>query len=114
MNKMNVAIPTNDEQNIAERTGRAKGFLIYEIDGQNYKRIDFRENPHKHHDHDDHDHGTHSHEDVMQVLSDCDYIIINKVGKHFKQDLDSANINFFKTKVSNIENALDEFIKNQY
>jgi predicted Fe-Mo cluster-binding NifX family protein len=34
MEKLSIAIPTNDEQTLAERTGRAKGFLIYEIENK--------------------------------------------------------------------------------
>ncbi len=111
MEKFSIAIPTNDEQTLAERTGRAKGFLIYEIENKLAKKLEFRLNPHKHHDHDEeHEHGEHTHADVMRVLSDCTYILVNKVGKHFVQDLKHANIKIYKAKENNIEKAVNEFL----
>lgn len=111
MEKLNIAIPTNDEQTLAERTGRAKGFLIYELQNNSVKKLEFRENPHKHHDHDEeHEHGNHSHGDVMSVLSDCTYILVNKVGKYFVKDLKRANIKIYKAKSNIIEKAVNEFL----
>ncbi len=111
MKKINIAIPTNDEQTLAERTGRAKGFLIYEIENKMAKRLEFRINPHKHHSHDDeHEHEAHTHEDVMEVLSDCAYILVNKVGKHFVHDLKHAQIKIYKAKENNIDKAVSEFL----
>ena len=93
MEKIHVAVPTNDEQTLAERTGRAKGFLIYEIEDKTVRKLEFRVNPHKHHNHnDEHEHGAHTHAEVMEILSDCAYILVNKVGKHFVQDLKHAQI----------------------
>ena len=114
MEKIRVAIPTNDEQTFAERTGRAKGFLIYEIENGQGRKIDFRINPHKHHDHDEHEHDDHSHAEVMEVLNDCEYIIVNKVGKHFVKDLKKAQIKIFKTKETDIEKAVVKFLKQEY
>jgi predicted Fe-Mo cluster-binding NifX family protein len=111
MEKFNIAIPTNDEQTLAERTGRAKGFLIYEIQDKQAEKLDFRINPHKHHHHDEeHEHGTHTHADVMEVLNDCTYILVDKVGKYFVQDLKHANIKIYKAKENNIEKLLNEFL----
>lgn len=112
MGKINIAIPTNNEQTLAERTGRAKGFLIYEIEDNVAKKLEFRLNPHKHHDHDEeHEHGAHSHAEVMEVLKDCAYILVNKVGKHFVQDLKNAQIKIYKAKDNNVENAINEFLE---
>ncbi|MCF6239916.1 MAG: NifB/NifX family molybdenum-iron cluster-binding protein [Bacteroidales bacterium] len=111
MEKFNIAIPTNDEDSLTDRTGRAKGFVIYEIENKLAKKLEFRLNPHKHHEHgEDHEHGEHTHAEVMEVLSDCSYILVNKVGKHFVQDLKNANIKIYKAKERNIEKAVNEFI----
>jgi len=109
MEKMKVAVPTNDKETLAERTGRAKGFLIFEIENKSAKEIDFRVNPHKHDDDESEEHD-HSHAEVMEVLSDCNYIIVNKVGKHFKHDLNQTNIAVFKTRSKEIQAALDSFL----
>ncbi len=55
---MKIAIPTNDRQTIAKRTGRAKEFAIYKIDDKG-QIIDvrFEENLHKHDD---------EHDEVLQ------------------------------------------------
>ena len=111
MEKLTIALPTNDKKTLAERSGRAKGFIIYEIENKKAKKIAFRINPHKHNDHEEtHDHGAHSHEDVMQILKDCTHIIVNIVGKHFKKDIEQHNIKIVKTKEKDIEKTVDEFL----
>jgi predicted Fe-Mo cluster-binding NifX family protein len=35
---------------------------------------------------------------------------VNKVGKHFVQDLKHANIKIYKVKENNIEKAVNEFL----
>ncbi len=109
MGRKNIAIPTNNEQTLAERTGRAKGFLIYEIEDKTARRLEFRINPHKHDDKEN-EHEEHTHEDVMEVLKDCTYILVNKVGKHFVQDLKHAQIKIYKAKENNIDKAVSEFL----
>ncbi len=55
---MKVAVPVNDENlEIFVRTGRAPYFAVFEFDGNDFKLVDLRENPHaKEHEH-DHHHG---------------------------------------------------------
>lgn len=46
---MRVAIPSNDEKNIAAHTGRCKGFVIVDIDDKQASRVEYRSNTFTHH-----------------------------------------------------------------
>ena len=79
MSNIKIAVPTNDKTNIAERTGRAIGFMIFDIENKAINASAYRENPHKHDD-ENHSHGEHTHNDVVSVLEDCQFMIVVKVG----------------------------------
>ena len=103
---MIIAIPTNDREIIAVRSGRAKEFAFFDLmeDLSNHK---FIENPHKHDDH-NHEEGqghNHSHADMIDMFksNNVELIIVNVIGKHFLKDLKDAGLKIYKTKVENLE-----------
>jgi len=107
---MRVAFPTNDKSTLFKRSGRAKGFLIADISDSGFKVVDFRSNNHSHeHQHGDEGHHDHSHKEIVEALNDCEYIIVNMVGKHFGKDLLDAGIEVFKTDKQIISEAVEEF-----
>ncbi len=109
---MQVAIPTNDSVNIFKRTGRAPKFVIAEISGNTFSFLKTVDNKHTH-DHNDNEHEKeHSHQDLVDSISGCKYIIVNMVGKHLKTDMTKNNIQIFITKEETIETGLTDFISN--
>ena len=114
---MRVAIPTNDKENIFKRTGRANGFLIADVANSDYTVKDYRPNTHSHHHHhghDEHHEQGHSHKEIVNALSDCNYLNVNMIGKHFGSDLKPAGIKVFKTDKTSVKDAMDDFIKKNY
>ncbi len=111
---MKIAIPTNDKEHLFKRSGRAKGFLVADVSGSEHVIEDFRLNNHSHHHHHGHDeeseHG-HSHKEIVDALSDCSYLVVNVIGKHFLRDMQDAGINVFKTHETTIAGALEDFKK---
>jgi predicted Fe-Mo cluster-binding NifX family protein len=107
---MRVAIPTNDKKNIFKRSGRAAGFLVIDVNDHGFDMVDYRKNEHGHHHHhgEEHEHG-HSHKEIVDSLSDCQYLVVNMIGKHFGGDVKAAGIKVFKTDQESIEDALEEF-----
>ena len=112
---MRVAIPTNDKETIFKRTGRADGFLIIDVDNNGFDVIDYRINTHGHHHHhgEAHDSHDHSHKEIVDSLKDCEYLIVNMIGKHFGKDINKAGIKVYKTDKQNIEEAVLEFTNSE-
>lgn len=77
--------------------------------------------PNKHHDggHDEHTHNheesdeehTNSHRKDVQALIGCDIILVQAVGEHMKEALESINLKVKKIRKKDGETA-DEVIKN--
>ncbi len=109
---MRIAIPTNDQSTIFKRSGRAQGFLILDVTPVGFKIVDYRKNEHGHHHHhgEEHEHG-HSHKEIVEALKDCDYLVVNMIGKHFGGDVKEAGIRVFKTDATSIEEAVEAFRK---
>lgn len=111
---MKIAIPTNDKEHLFKRSGQTKGFLIINI-SDNYHNIDdYRINTHSHHhnhSHSRHHDDGHSHKEIVDALSDCDYIVVNVIGKHFNNDLQTAGIKVFKTNETTVLSAVKDFME---
>jgi predicted Fe-Mo cluster-binding NifX family protein len=103
---MRIAIPTNDKVNLFRRTGRAKAFLVFDVDMSGFEEVELRKNLHSHDEGEEHDH---SHTELVESLSDCAFIVVNQIGKHLLKDIDNAGILVYKTSESNIKNAIAAF-----
>ncbi len=112
---MKIAIPTNDKKHLFKRSGRAEGFLVADVSDTEHAIKDERLNTHSHHHHHGHneesEHG-HSHKEIVDALSDCSYLVVNVIGKHFLHDLQTAGIEVFQTDETTITGAIDDFRKN--
>ena len=92
---MKIAFATDDRKTIAQRTGRAKEFAVYELSTYKVLNINYIENSHIHndnsgehpHDHSGEHHG-HSHKDIIDKLGDVDYIYLKHLGVHLKKDIE--------------------------
>ena len=107
---MRIAIPTNDKEHLFKRSGRAKGFLILDIEKDAHTVVDYRKNSHSHnHDHSDNKQHGHSHKEIVDALKDCRYLMVKMIGKHFGKDLKEAGIQVFVTDKDSISDAVEEF-----
>jgi len=115
---MKISFPTNDRKTIAKRTGRCEEFAIYNVENGEIKSVDYLKNTHEHHDH-DHGHGDggkkgqgerqHSHSDIMDLLKDVDLLIVGRVGKYMKNDIQTSGLKYQLTKKIDIEEAIQEY-----
>ena len=113
---MKVAFATDDKITISKRTGRAKLFAVYTIEGGEVKDIEYIENNHEHHHDNDHTHGDekgnnshsgHGHKKVLFELASRDALFITRhLGKHFKDGVVELGIDYKMTKIETIEEAL--------
>ena len=108
---MIIALPTNDRVTLAKRTGRCEEFAIYKVEGNTTEVVEYRKNTHEHHDH-NHDHGegdVHSHNEIMEILTDIDLLVMKMAGKHFKNDLATYSIKYEMTKEMDLEKILENY-----
>ncbi len=106
---MKIAVPTDDRVKITSRSGRTKGFLVFTIDNSKISTSEYRINPHKHHDEEEEKHD-HSHKEMVEVLSDCEVMVTNRVGPHLKKDLDEAGIPVYLASAKNVKEAVEEYL----
>ncbi|NQT65157.1 MAG: hypothetical protein HQ554_03150 [FCB group bacterium] len=105
INELKIAIPTNDGENLFPKMlGLAKEFYIYEIRNKKIKFIEKRKNPFE---------NTLQHLktlDVYEIISDCDTIISQKIGKKGMERLEDRGLKliFENGKISQIIKRLME------
>ena len=110
---MKVVIPSNEKETLAPRSGRAKWFMIFNISDNKIVSTELKENNHEHHHHEGHTHSHehgHSHADMVEQLKGCELMITQKVGPHFGQELQDANIRITITKENLISEVLKSYI----
>ena len=107
---MKIAIPTDNRKTLAERTGRAKEFAVYEIENGEIVSVNFAKNTHEHHDHDEGQNHDHSHAEIVDALEGVDILLVSIIGKHMKADLESAGINYQRISKTNIDDILSEYL----
>ena len=114
---MKISFPTNDRITIAERTGRAKEFVIYNINDRQVINIDYKKNTRKHHEHGEETHhkgeAGHSHQEIIDLLSNVDLLIVLRAGKFLKKDFEVNKVNYQITKSIAIEDFLKEYLQLQ-
>ncbi len=87
---MKIAIPTNDGENIfLKMLDRAKEFHTYEIKNNKIRFLEKRNNPFENTSH------PLKTLDVYEIISDCDVIISNKIGKKGIKRLEERGIKLF-------------------
>ncbi|MBT8378298.1 MAG: hypothetical protein KJN64_03620 [Ignavibacteria bacterium] len=120
---MNIAVATNNKQTVTGHVGRCKGFLVYHIEEEQIKKVEFRENTFTHHrqglHHEGHQHGGHGHggghghRRLMEGIGDCQYLIFQSGGWRMIEDLKANNIQPIVTDEKNADEAVQKFIKGE-
>ncbi|MFK5959033.1 MAG: NifB/NifX family molybdenum-iron cluster-binding protein [Lutibacter sp.] len=126
---MKIAIPTNDRNLIAKRTGRAAEFAIYTIDSGEIKSVKYEKNTHNQDDHDkneghhhgenenhshnghNHEHGKQNHDELLVLLDGIDILFVRAVGKYMRKTLKNGSINYQLVKIDAISKILEDYLK---
>jgi predicted Fe-Mo cluster-binding NifX family protein len=108
-----IAFATDDLIKISPHLGRAKKYLIYTI--QNGKVIAQEERVKPVHDHgkqEGHEHhGGQIHNDMVQVIADCQIVVARGMGKPAFESVKKAELHTFLTELSTIEEALQAYLE---
>ncbi len=120
---MKIAVPVDtDKETIFKRTGHAPFFALYEdenllsvVDNHHGKG---EHGAHENHEHDEHesdeDHVAHHKKDIS-ALQGCDVILVQAVGEHMQEALDSLNIKIKKIRKKDgltANEAVQNFLNN--
>lgn len=112
---MKIVVPVDtDKKTIVQRTGQAPFFAIYEDEiFQNAVENAQGDGGHGHDEHqhkDDEEHVQGHKKDIMSI-SGCDVILVQMIGEHMKEAVESLNIKIQKIRKKDGLNA-DEAVKN--
>ena len=89
-NKMKIAIPTNDGENIFPKMlGKAKEFHLYEIKNYEIRFLEKRKNPYEN------TLQPLKTLDVYEIISDCDVIFSHKIGNKGVKRLEEREMKLF-------------------
>ena len=107
---MRIAIPSDDGITIAPHTGRASGFVIYDIKKNKAVRHDYRTNSYTAHALGQCDKGEahskhHSHDGLLDALHDCKVMVAHGMGPRLVHDLASRNIQVLFCEDSQADDA---------
>lgn len=115
---MKIAIPVDsDKKTIYKRTGHAVYFAIYEDDKViNYIQNNHGKGEHGAHEHGEHDHHNHEehvaeHKKDISDLADCQVILVQMIGEHMREAVESLGIKIKKIRQKDGATA-DEAVKN--
>ena len=104
---MKVAFATNDRKTIAQHTGRAKEFAVYELSAYEVINIEYYINEQHDHNH------WHSHKGIVEKLIGTDYLYALHLGKHFKEELEKVGIENEMAKENDIMSVVKDFFEEE-
>jgi predicted Fe-Mo cluster-binding NifX family protein len=102
-----IAIPTSDKTSVHQRTGQATFFAVATIQDNSISHLEFRLNPPHIHNEDDHQH---SHHQIIQLLEDCNVLLVKHIGKYMRHALDEAGLEYEKTSEESIGDAIRHYL----
>ena len=116
---MRIAIASDDEKTIARRTGRCRGFVVFEVADGQATRSEYRQNRFTEHargqcpgelgEARSHPGGHHSHSPLISAIGDCCTLITRGIGPGLAADLGRQGIDACVCAVSEVEDAAHEF-----
>ena len=99
---MKIAVATNNKKEISEHFGSAEGFLIFEVEKDSIKELEFRNNQGKNQG----QCGSCNHALMLENVKDCESVLSFGMGKKIFEDLSNAGIKPIISEERNIKKAL--------
>jgi predicted Fe-Mo cluster-binding NifX family protein len=118
---MKIAVATNNNTSITGHVGRCRAFIIFNIEDNKIVNTEIRENTFTHHvmgqNHNhEHHHGEgerHGHENLVDALKDCTYLLFQGGGWRLIEDLKANNIKPFLTSEKIAQTAVEKLLKGE-
>jgi len=107
-----IAFATDDLMHISAHLGRAQKYLVYTIEKGHVTTQEERSKPFHDQGHEDHSHHEiHFHDDMVNVIADCQVVIARGMGSPAFERVVSARIQPILTELSTIQEALQAYIE---
>jgi predicted Fe-Mo cluster-binding NifX family protein len=112
---MRIAVASDDGVGIAAHTGRCRGFVVFEVSGQDATRGEYRPNTFTAHAQDKctGGHGTtdehHSHGPLVEALNDCRVLITRGLGPRLVADLAARGIEAYVCDAEQADEAAQQY-----
>lgn len=106
---MKIAIASDDKRTISHHFGRAMGFVVFDVKESKVISRDYRENIGK----SSGQCGSCDHSTMINNVKDCKIVISYGMGQRIYSDLVSSNITPIVTEEITVDEALNQFLKNQ-
>jgi len=106
---MNIAIASDDEKTISHHFGRARGFVIFEIENGEVKKRYYKENIGKSQG----ECQSCNHELMINNIKECEFVISFGMGRRIYDDLIQNNINPVVTDKDLVDEALKAFLNDE-
>lgn len=111
---MKIAIPSSDGKTISFHIGKAKGFLIFEIEDKKIKGKEYRPNTSPCRCGESKGESeTEHHKAILEILKDCKAIISCGMGKRIYNDLKKAGIELFIIEETDVDKVLELFLNDK-
>ena len=112
---MKIGIVSDDEKTIASHFGRARGFLIFEVEAKEIKHREYWLNTFTGHARglEDAGHGVDRHGPILSALKDCTAVISHGMGQRIYHDLRQAGIESIITDETDAGQALRLYVKGE-
>jgi predicted Fe-Mo cluster-binding NifX family protein len=96
---MRIALPTDDRRSISGHFGRCAEFVVYEVEGEEVKLVEYRPNTHTR--------GQAG--DFGAVFGDLDYVICRGMGQRALEAIHAVGAKILYTGEPDIERAVELF-----
>ena len=106
---MKIAIASDDEKTISHHFGKAKGFVVFELSNGKTLKKEYRENIGKNSG----ECGSCDHSAMIKNVKDCKFVICYGMGQRIYDDLTTSGISPIVTEEENVDDALNQFLKNK-
>ena len=108
---MKVAVASDDGMMISQHFGKTRGFVIYEIENDEVKSEEFRQNTFTGHARGLEHAGHHvdRHGPVLAALADCAVVISHGMGRRLYDDLSAAGIQAIITDKTDAQGAIEAY-----
>lgn len=113
---MKIAVASEDGKKISPHFGRAKLFVIFEIENGVIKNKEYIQNTFTGHakgvyEIEEHHHKSHS--EIIESLKDCKVVISHGMGRKLYDDLTSAGIEVCVTEETDVDKAIELYLKGE-
>ncbi len=104
---MKIGFVSDDGETISGHFGKARGFVVYELYGEEARGREYRINRGGN----DGRCGTCRHDRIIDTVKDCQMVVAGGMGRRILEDLAENGIQAILTDETVIKEALDKFVK---